>query len=149
MHQNKMIPTWLMQQGDTRKLLICCSFFAALTVACGAPPVAPTPVQPVQVEQAPESELDRRIFYVFVREIQALTIYPDGGPIRNEMRSGETPPWGTNSPYFAIFSNWHGAEEEVTPAISAATSLDDLLQRLATLPDVRIDEGLNPAYEDL
>ena len=149
MHQNKMIPTWLMQQGDTRKLLICCSFFASLAIACGAPPVAPTPVQQVQVEQAPEPELDRRIFYVFVREIQALTIYPDGGPIRNEMRSGETPPWGTNSPYFAIFSNWHGAEEEVTPAISAATSLDDLLQRLATLPDVRIDEGLNPAYEDL
>lgn len=128
-------------------------FFSALpvamAVACGAAPVAPPPVPVTQVEQAPEPELDRRIFYVFVREIQALTIYPDGGPIRNEMRSGEIPPWGTNSPHFAIFSNWHGAEEEVTPAIRDAISLDDLLQRLAALPDVRIEEGLNPAYQDL
>ena len=56
-------------------------FFSALpvamAVACGAAPVAPPPVPVTQVEQAPEPELDRRIFYIFVREIQALTIYPD------------------------------------------------------------------------
>lgn len=149
MHQRTKMLNLSTQPSERLRLLLFCLFAAALTNACGAPSVDPTPVLPVQAQPAPERELDRRIFYVFVREIQALTIYPDGGPIRNEMRSGEAPPWGTNSPYFAIFSNWHGAEAEVTPAISAATSLDDLLQRLATLPDVRIDEGLNPAYEDL
>ena len=128
-------------------------FVLWLTVAtltgCGASSVAPVAVQQVEVAPEPVQELDTRIFYVFVREIQALTIYPDAGPIRNEMRSGETPPWGTNSEHFAIFSNWHGAEDEVASAISAATSLDDLLQRLAALPGVRIEEGLNPAYEAL
>jgi hypothetical protein len=121
----------------------------ATFTGCGASSVAPVPVQQVEVVPEPVQELDTRIFYVFVREIQALTIYPDGGPIRNERRSGETPPWGTNSEHFAIFSNWHGAEDEVASAISAAVSLDDLLQRLAALPGVRIEEGLNPAYEAL
>jgi hypothetical protein len=111
--------------------------------------VVAEPVQQIIATPEPEQELDTRIFYVFVREIQALTIYPDGGPIRNELRTGETPPWGTSSPHFAIFSNWHGAEDEVSPAIVAATSLEDLLQRLSALPDVRIEEGLNPAFEDL
>jgi hypothetical protein len=121
---------------------------ASLT-ACGGPEVVTEPVQQVVVTPEPVQELDTRIFYVFVREIQALTIYPDGGPIRNELRTGETPPWGTSSPHFAIFSNWHGAEAEVTPAIVAASSLEDLLLRLSALPDVRIEEGMNPAFEDL
>jgi hypothetical protein len=51
-------------------------------------------------------------------------------------------------------SPWAGGsaqtvESEVTPAIVAASSLEDLLLRLSALPDVRIEEGMNPAFEDL
>jgi hypothetical protein len=117
--------------------------------ACGGAPVeAPAPVAVAAVEVVEEAP-DTRIFYVFVDEIQALNVYPEPGPVRNESRMNERAPWGTTSAHFSIFSVYEEGEERLTPAIAAATSLDDLLVRLAAVPGVRVEEGVNPAYESV
>lgn len=97
------------------------------------PPPAPAPsVQPARVE------VDARTWYVFWEGIHVMTVYANPGLIRSEEAGMSGPPWGERSAHFSILSHYVEQEDLFGPSIAQATSVDDLIARLATIPTVEI-----------
>lgn len=86
------------------------------------------------------------MWVVFFDEVQALTIYPVPGTIRAEVAATATPGFEGTSRYFSVYSNYQEREADFAPVLHAATSLDDLLARLAAMPQVRVQELENPVF---
>ena len=126
-----------------------------LLSACGAPQAPASAPKPARVaadyRPAPAAEpKDPRaklIWYVFYEDIHALSVYATPGPITSEPGNAPTPGFAGSSPYFSVTSNYKEREEYFIPAISAATSFDDLIARLKALPRVTVQEDENPIYK--
>lgn len=121
--------------------------------ACGGgqQPVAEERVEtraPARVEAPPARQIDDRIWYVFYMGIHSLTIYPEPGPIRAYDREGGVYPFGTQHPRFSVMSEYREREAHFAPFIAEAETVEELVRRLATLPDVEVEQEVNPIYED-
>ncbi|MCB9520365.1 MAG: hypothetical protein H6698_00925 [Myxococcales bacterium] len=113
--------------------------------AAAAPVAAPTPAPVASAPAAPTGP-DRSglLWYVYWEGIHCLTVYPAPGLVRSEEPNNAVPTFRSRSPYFSIISVYFEHEDEWAPVIDAATSLDDLLARLAELDQVEVEEALNP-----
>jgi hypothetical protein len=125
---------------------------ASIAVACGGsapipepapePVVAPTP--PPVVEVDPNADL---LWYVFWEGIHCLTIYPQSGLIRSEEPHNANATFSSRNDHFSVISVYYEREDEWTPIIEAATSIEDLLERLTAMGQTEVEEALNPVQD--
>lgn len=117
--------------------------------ACGgAPPPPPPAPAPAATAPAAPARIDTRIWHVMYEGIHSMTIFPEAGPIRAYNPEIVVDPYGGRSPHFSIFSRYTEREPYFAPLIREATSLEDLLARVAGLPGVEVIEDVNPAYRE-
>jgi len=117
-------------------------------VGCGGTSAVEEQVLPeVSNEPAVVSGPDIRIWYVFWEGIHSLTIYPEPGPIRAYVGGSTRAPWGTQNRNFAVMSTYVDREDAFGAVIAASATLEELLERLAAMDRVEIDEAVNPAYQ--
>lgn len=113
---------------------------------------APAPVQdesPSTLEVRTEAQApDTRIWDVYWDDIHALRVYPTPGPIRSEDDPPGDPVFASRSEYFSIVSYYYEKERFFAPTIAQSGSLDALLEGLAALELVDVEEGVNPIYAD-
>ena len=127
---------------------------ASIAFACGgvetvpepppAPVAEPTPPPPVVVEEDPNADL---LWYVYWEGIHCLTIYPQPGLVRSEEPHNANATFSARNEYFSIISVYYEREDEWTPEVEAATSLEDLLERLDAMEQTEIEEALNPVQD--
>lgn len=128
---------------------------ASIAFACGGvetvpePPPAPVaeptpPPPPVVVEEDPNADL---LWYVYWEGIHCLTIYPQPGLVRSEEPHNANATFSSRNEYFSIISVYFEREDEWTPEVEAATSLEDLLERLDAMEQTEIEEALNPVQD--
>lgn len=108
---------------------------------------APVSTPPVVERPAEREQVDTRLWYVFWDGIHVLTVYPRPGLVRSEEPQSSFPPFGGQSPYFSVISHYFEQEDLFGPVIAEATSLEDLLARLAGVALVEIEQTVNPVYE--
>ncbi|MFT6398643.1 MAG: hypothetical protein ACJAYU_003405 [Bradymonadia bacterium] len=131
---------------------------ASITFACGGgsveapapaptPPAQPTPAPPPVpvVEEDPNSEL---VWYVYWEGIHCLTVYPQPGLVRSEEPHNASPTFSSRNEHFSVISAYYEREDELAPVIEAATSLEDLLERMAAMADSEVEEAINPIQSD-
>lgn len=111
------------------------------SVATTPPPPPPAPV----VQDDPNSDL---IWYVYWEGIHCLTVYPQPGLIRSEEPHNASPTFSSRNEYFSLISAYYEREEELAPIVEAATSLEDLLERLAAMASTEVEEAINPIQAD-
>ncbi len=123
-----------------------------VTMGCGGvqvePAAAPEPVAPVVDPVAvPEPEPDPNaglLWYVYWQGIHNLTVYPTPGLVRSEEPHNAVPAFLSRNPYFSIISVYYEHEDVWAPAIEAATSVEDLLDRFRAMENVEVEEAVNP-----
>lgn len=126
----------------------------SLALACGggsatqdtqmATPAPPPPTaSPAAAPEAPNPH-QGVIWYVYWEGIHCLTVYPDAGLIRSEESHNANTTFSSRNPHFSIISNYFEREDEWTPVIEAATSVDDLLDRLRAMQNVEVEQASNP-----
>jgi hypothetical protein len=140
-----------------RELLPRVLFAVSLTslVACGGAAAVPDPVVadapapvPAPYTPPPAPQIDTRMWVVIWDGIHAMSIFPDPGAIRSEDPAFEQPPYGGTSEHFSLVSHYFEEEDQFGPVIAAATSLDDLLARLAAVELTEVIEQVNPIYAE-
>lgn len=140
-----------------RWLVMTWWLMAAALVGCGgagtqAAPETPAPVldevPPAVRERVEAAGPDVRIWDVYWDDIHALRIFPTPGPIRSEDEPPNDPVFDSRSEYFSVVSFYYEKEPFFAPTISSAGSLDELLEGLADLELVIVEEGVNPIYAD-
>ena len=131
-------------------LLVAASFVLACGGAEPAPEPVPEPVvevappPPPVVEEDPNADL---LWYIFWEGIHCLTVYPQPGLIRSEEPHNASPTFSSRNDHFSIISVYYEREDEWAPVVDAATSLEDLLERLGAMAQTEIEEALNPVQD--
>jgi hypothetical protein len=105
-----------------------------------APVVEPVVAAP---SRAATPEAPEYVFHIYWDGIHVLTVYPVPGLVRSEERSGQSPPYGEYNEYFSIISHYYEREDLWVEPIEAATSVENLLDRLRAIELVEVDEEEN------
>ena len=104
----------------------------------------PEPVAEQEPEEDPRQDL---LWYVFWDGIHVMTVYPMPGPIRSEEPENANAVFSSDNDNFSLISHYYEQEDFFADTIAAATSLDDLLERLAAIELVEIQEDINPVRQ--
>ncbi len=139
---------------------LVCLAITSLTFACGggsveapapettpppqATPAPPPPPPPVVVED-PNADL---VWYVYWEGIHCLTVYPQPGLVRSEEPHNAGATFSSRNEHFSVISAYYEREDEISSVIDAATSLENLLERLAAMENTEVEEAINPVQAD-